>query len=166
MSPYLRVGVMLVAVVVQVTLLPTLTFFGAHLDLVLLIALSWSLLRGAREGMLWGFVGGLALDLYSAGPLGVQTIALLLVCFLSGMGESAIFRQNLTLPMIVAFFTTFVFYSVASLLLRLFGWPLAWRSDLFRVILPAMVLNTLAMPIIYQTIRHLTRGSGPRTLYE
>ena len=42
---------------------------------------------GAREGLWWAFVGGLATDVLSAGPLGAFTVAVLPGTLVVGLGE-------------------------------------------------------------------------------
>ena len=60
---------------------------GAYPNLPALAAGSWAVATGAREALWWGFVGGLAFDLLSGGPLGAFTVALLPAVLLAGMGE-------------------------------------------------------------------------------
>jgi rod shape-determining protein MreD len=164
MNPYLPLVVLLGATLIQITLLPHLTLFGVHPELVFLLAVAWSLLRGVEEGILWGFVGGVALDIYSTAPFGVFTLALLFVCFVSGLGESAIFRHNLLLPMLATALTTLLYHSAVLVLMQAMGRPVHWSSDFLRVILPSALLNTLVMPFVYQLARQLNRWVGPREI--
>ena len=60
---------------------------GAFPSLPILVAASWSVAVGAREGLWWAFVGGLAMDVLSAGPLGAFTVAFLPGALLVGLGE-------------------------------------------------------------------------------
>ncbi len=60
---------------------------GASPNLPVLVAGSWAVATGAREALWWAFVGGLALDALSAGPLGAFTVALLPGVLVAGLGE-------------------------------------------------------------------------------
>ncbi len=160
MNLYLPVGVLTFAALIQVTLLPRVSVAGVHLELVLLLAIAWSLLRGPVQGVVWGFVGGLVLDLFSAAPFGVFTLALMLVASASGIGESAVFRQNLLLPLGTTLLGTLLFHLVTLVLLRLLGWPLDWNAELFRIILATMVLNTVCMPFVFGGARQLSQAWG------
>lgn len=60
---------------------------GAFPDLPVLVAASWAVATGAREALWWGFVGGLAFDVLSAGPLGAFTVAVLPGVLIAGLGE-------------------------------------------------------------------------------
>jgi rod shape-determining protein MreD len=54
-----------------------------------LVAASWSIAAGAREAVWWAFVGGLAMDLLSGGPLGAFAVASLPPVVAVGLRERA-----------------------------------------------------------------------------
>ena len=128
--------------------------------MVLLVVVSWSLLRGAEEGVVWGFIGGILLDLFSGAPFGVSTIAMALVSFLTGVGEMNVFRTNIALPLATTFFATIAYELIFLILLQAMGWPIAWIDGLIRVVLPTALLNTLLMPFVYGLMRWLHRRTG------
>lgn len=134
-------------------------------DLILLIVISWSLLRGSREGLVWGFVGGLCLDLLSGGPLGASAIALMVVSLLSGQGETNIFKGNLLLPLIIAPLGTLVYYGLLLVILELTGRSLSLLPSSSRVILPAAIVNFIAMPFVYVFMRWLNQRIERRPTY-
>ena len=72
--------------------------FGASPNLVLLLTVSWVLLRGRGEGILIGLVGGLMLDAFSGAPFGLATGSLVIVTYLTGLGEINVFRTAKFLP--------------------------------------------------------------------
>lgn len=147
-------------VVIQSTLIPHLSLGGIKPDIVLLVVVSWSLLRGAEEGVVWGFIGGILLDLLSGAPFGVSTIAMALVSFLTGVGEVNVFRTNIALPLATTFFATIAYNLIFLILLQAMGWPIAWIDGFIRVILPTTILNTLLMPLVYRPMRWLHRRTG------
>ncbi len=71
----LGVLIPLTAALLQGTVAPLITIGGARPSLPILVAASWSIAAGAREGVWWAFLGGLASDLISAGPLGAFALA-------------------------------------------------------------------------------------------
>ncbi len=83
----LAVVVPLIAALVQGGVPGVLAVGGAFPSVPLLAAASWSVAVGAREGLWWAFVGGLATDVLSAGPLGAFTVAALPGTLLVGLGE-------------------------------------------------------------------------------
>jgi rod shape-determining protein MreD len=66
-----------VAALLQGTVAPLIAVGGARPSLPILVAASWSVAAGAREGVWWAFLGGIVSDLISAGPLGAFALAAL-----------------------------------------------------------------------------------------
>lgn len=64
-----------VAALLQGTVAPLIAVGGARPSLPILVAASWSVAAGAREGVWWAFLGGIVSDLISAGPLGAFALA-------------------------------------------------------------------------------------------
>lgn len=88
----LAIGVPLVAALLQGSVIPFLTIGGARPNMPLLVAASWSLAAGAGEAVWWAFLGGLAADLLSGGPLGAFALAILPPVAAIGLGERSIVR--------------------------------------------------------------------------
>ena len=65
----------LTAALLQGPVAPLIAVGGARPSLPILVAASWSIAAGAREGVWWAFLGGIASDLISAGPLGAFALA-------------------------------------------------------------------------------------------
>jgi len=70
----LALAVPITAALLQGSVVPFLVIAGARPNLPLLVAASWSVAAGSREGVWWAFVGGLMADLLSGGPLGALLV--------------------------------------------------------------------------------------------
>ena len=86
----LAIVVPLVAALLQGSVVPFIAIGGARPNLVVLVAACWSVATGAREGVWWAFVGGLAADLLSGGPLGAQALAALVPVTAVGMADTSL----------------------------------------------------------------------------
>jgi rod shape-determining protein MreD len=145
---------------VQATIVPHLTIWGVYPDLPLLVVVSWSLLRGAREGMVWGFVAGVAVDLFSGAPFGAATLGLLAASFVSGLGHATVYRAHVALPLLVMFVATIIYDLVFLLVVRITGEAVDWFPSLLRVILPSAALNALLTPVVLGGMRFLDNRFG------
>jgi rod shape-determining protein MreD len=65
------------AALVELSLVPYLGVGGAHPHPVLVFGVIWTVAIGLESGLVWAFVGGIALDSLAARPLGVSAFALL-----------------------------------------------------------------------------------------
>lgn len=83
----LAFAVPIAAALLQGAIGPLAVVGGAFPNVPILVAASWSVAAGAREGLWWAFVAGLATDLLSGGPLGAFTVASLPGVLLVGLGE-------------------------------------------------------------------------------
>lgn len=160
MNLYATIGLLAGVALLQVTLVPHLSIRGVKPDLMLMAVVSWSLLRGAREGIAWGAMGGLVLDIFSGGPFGIFTLSLTLAGFLTGVGEINVFRGSVLLPGAIIIFATLAYNLVLLLLLRILGWPITWGIHLLRILLLAILWNVLLMPCVYIPLRWLHRATG------
>ena len=130
---------------------------GVKPDLVLLIVISWSLLRGSREGIVWGFIGGLCLDLFSGAPLGASAVGLTTVSLLTGQGETNIFKGNVLLPILFAPLGTVIYYGGLLIILELTGQSQPVLSSFSQVILPAAIMNAVTIPFVHMFMHWMER---------
>jgi rod shape-determining protein MreD len=90
----LAVVIPLAAALLQGTVAPLMAIGGARPSLPILVAGSWSVAAGAREAVWWAFLGGLASDLISGGPLGAFAVASLPPVAAIGLRESGATRPT------------------------------------------------------------------------
>lgn len=83
----LAIAIPIAAALLQGAVAGLITVGGAFPNLPVLVAASWAVSAGAGEALWWAFVGGLAMDVLSAGPLGAFTVAVLPGTLLAGLGE-------------------------------------------------------------------------------
>ena len=67
-----------VAALIQSSILPFTAAGGAGLDLVLVLAVVWTMTVGLEGGLIWAFLGGLIIDVLLMRPLGLTAFVLLL----------------------------------------------------------------------------------------
>lgn len=86
----LAIAIPLAAALLQGSVVPFVSIAGARPNLPVLVAASWSVAVGSREAIWWAFIGGLAADLLSGGPLGAMALAALVPVAAIGLGESSL----------------------------------------------------------------------------
>lgn len=154
MSTYLLgVPLLAVAAVLQATVLSRWHLAGGTVDLVLLLALSWTLIGEWQGGPVWGLIGGLCLDLLSGGPFGASAVALVLVAYLASLSEGRFYRSHVLLPLATVLLSTVLYDLVYLTLLAATGHTVAWLASLSQVTLPAVLLNTVFMLPVYHVLR-------------
>jgi len=148
----------------ETTVLPHVRVGSIQPDLTLLVVGAWSLRRGVEEGAMWAFIGGMVLDLLSAGPVTASMFALLVVSLVLGTDPSTGLGRRQARPFdnplaLVASVTlaTLAFHLVLLAFLRLAGYPLDWLDAGTRVIGPRIIFNLVLMPFMYRLLGWLDR---------
>jgi rod shape-determining protein MreD len=144
--------VMCGAAILQSALLPHLSILGVKADLVLLLAVAWSIRRGIEDGLVVAILGGIALDLLSAGPVGSSVVAVGVACVLAGAVGPTLRRASVLLPLLLAPLTSVVATLLGALIMVILGWQLSWPSTVALVVLPSALLDSLAMLIVYPVV--------------
>lgn len=120
---------MLLLVILQAAVLPRFPVLGVAPQLLLVVVLAWTLLHGLAEGMLWALVAGVLLDLFSASPLGVTTLAMMAALAAAALVQRSFPGSKVLLPIVLAFMGTAVFWTVNIVLLRLVVPLVAGRAE-------------------------------------
>lgn len=161
MNLRLAIPLLVAAGILQTTLLPHLVLLNVKPDLVLLLVVTWGTIRGPYEGIGWGLVGGMVLDLLGTTPFGTATIAMVAVAFLTSIGEFNLVRSTLLLPIILMFGGTMAFYGIFLLIMQASGAVVEWATVVHSTLVPASVVNTFCTPFIYWFARWLSEQLRP-----
>jgi rod shape-determining protein MreD len=152
---YIAIVVMLLLAVVQTAVLPHFPITGLVPQLSFLVALAWALLHGLEEGLVWGFVAGFWLDIFSIGPLGATALAymaaiLVIVWLLQWLPNNHFF-----IPLVMAALGTLVYLIVYLVFARLLGYGVTTATAVS--LLPLILLNAAFMLPVYWLINRLNR---------
>ena len=127
---YLVIPLMAVLVILQSAVLPNFTILGVIPQLMFVATIAWALLRGLREGLVWAFVAGLLADLFSAGPLGVTSLALMAAVAITVFVQRSFPESRIIMPVVLVALATLVFWFIYLLFLRLLI-PIVLNSNEF-----------------------------------
>lgn len=148
----------------QDIVLARVSILGGRPDLVLLSVVAWATLRGSAEGIVWGFIGGLLLDLFSGGPMGGITLALLVVALLAGRQWGRELGPTSLRVFLVTLGLCFLYHVLLLLILTGTGRSVDWVYGLARVAAPSAVLNGALAPLVHYLFSILDRRTRPEGL--
>lgn len=157
--PRLRLGLLILAVVVlQTTVFASgLRAFGVMPDLGLVLTVAVACFLGAERGAVFGFVTGLAVDLFLSTPLGLSALTFALVGYGAGIVEGGLLRPSRWTPPIMG-----ALGGLAGGVLFVAIGAVAGREELLsltsvRVILVAGVYDALLAFVVFPIARWATR---------
>ena len=151
---------LLVALLLQTTVAPNIRILGANPDFALIIVVCVALLRGSEAGAIFGFLTGTLVSIALMEPFGLSAFVFVLVGFLVGRyAETADLSAGVA-PLVSVFAATFI----AGVLLAMAQFLLARQVPLGfflgRVLVPALILNTLLAAPFFLAVRWWLRGGG------
>ncbi len=138
----------------QATAAGRLKIYGVKPDLVLLLVVIGTLVYGSRPGVIWAFFGGLGLDIFSGGPMGSSSLALMAAALVAGLGHRTLSRFNLLVPLAAIAGGTIVYAGAYLGILAVLEYlqVAQHRAPLLpmvqNVVVPAVVYNTTLMVLL------------------
>ncbi len=158
MKIYLKIALVALALLLQLTLINLISLQGLKPDLILLVVVVFSLMGGAEEGCVSGFAAGLLQDIFSSGLLGVNALAKTVIGFSCGILRNKVFPEHFSsfIPLI-AFIASLGHSLIIFFVLRAFGveYTLSW--SLKQIILPEALFNSLLSPLVLLIITRVLK---------
>ncbi|HEX6507719.1 MAG TPA: rod shape-determining protein MreD [Chloroflexota bacterium] len=139
----------------QASIAGHLAIRGVLPGLVLIAVVDWGILRGTDEGMLWAFLAGLCLDVFSGWPPGTNTVALVTVASVVSLGQGTFIRTHALLPPATVFGATILFYVIALFILESIHQPVEWITALRDTVLPIAIYNALLNVVGFRLVQRL-----------
>ncbi|MCL0081207.1 rod shape-determining protein MreD [Peptococcaceae bacterium] len=150
--------ILMVALVLQTTVLEFLTILGVRPDLVLLIVILFGFIHGSRAGVYSGFLGGLLTGFLAGNYIGLSVLAQMAAGYLAGMGENRFYKENLLIAIIVVMVGTSVAQIIYWLLLLMLGINIMFVNGLKIILIVALYNGALTL-FLYKWFYHVnTRG--------
>ncbi len=162
MGRYLSIPFLVVAAVLQSTVIPAIRIGGGGPDLIFMLVLSWMMLADTQEGLVWAMVGGITQDLVSGLPTGTSALALVIVAFLANIVFGPIARNNLIIPPAVIGAGTVLYHLLLIGLLAVLGRPVPISYTLTYVTFPTLLFNVVLSLPDYRLMGAVYGASRPR----
>lgn len=151
---------MFVLTVLQTAVLPRFPILGLVPSLPFLAAVAWALLRGMNEGVVWAFLGGLLVDIFSVGPTGGAALTYMVAVVVVSLIAQALPANRFVLPILLAALATLVQQLLYFLFLWLLGYGTAFAMTLR--LLPLALLHGVAVLPFYWSMYFVERAVWPR----
>lgn len=150
----LRIIVLGVLIAINFTLQSTI--FGFHdinsitPNLLLILTMSFGLMRGRREGMLVGFFSGFLVDSFFSSVLGPYMLLYMIIGYINGFFHRNYIVEDVLLPLIVIVIDDLIFNFFVYIFSFLLKNRLEFGLFFTRIIIPEMLTTALLTIIIYK----------------
>ena len=156
--------VLVVAVLVQSTVLARLTLAGVRPDLLVLAVVSVAVATDPTTGAVFGFVAGLVADLLFDLPVGVSALVYTAVGFAVGMVRVYVTSHRPLVHLVLAGAASLASVWCCGLLLRVFdlsSWAAVARAGPL-VALGNLLLTPFVYPVVWALTDHAQARPGSR----
>lgn len=152
--PLVRLAlVIVVALLLQLSLISQMHVLTATGDVLLLLAIAAGIAAGPEWGALTGFIAGLAFDLVLQTPFGLSALAYCIVGYVVGRVQTGILRAAWWVPMVTAFIASAAGVVLFVVLEALLGDTHVFDRRLIAVVGVVSVLNALLVPPVIRVLR-------------
>jgi rod shape-determining protein MreD len=138
-------AVILLAALVQTSIVPMFSVLGVHPNVVLVLVVSWAMVRGQQEALVVVPMAGIALGLLDGQPLGTALLALIPVVLLAELREARIVEGDFLLAVGAIVIATLAYETLFLVTLRLSGETVGWWGSFVWVIVPTAIVNALLL---------------------
>lgn len=157
---YIAIPLMALLSIIQSSILPRIPIAGVIPQLLFVVALGWGLSRGVEEGLIWAFIAGLFVDLFSVAPLGVSALA-----FMAGVGVPVLLQRllpprRLLGAALLAGLGTLIYLLIYAIILRIFGFGVSLGGLVG--LLPLVIVHAVLILPIYLLMESLLQVTKPR----
>jgi len=149
----------LAAAFLQGSVVPFVGVGDARPNLVVLAAASWAVAAGPREAVWWAFLGGLASDLLSGGPLGALALAGLVPVAAAGIGDSELRPRSALAGALVVAIASLATSAIYLAILAIVGASLPDAPRLTTLTVMGAAYNGVLAIATYPIARTLHRGT-------
>ncbi len=146
------------------------TIFGFHdtssisPNLLLILTMSFGLMRGRKEGMLVGFFSGFFVDLFFLGILGPYMFLYMIIGYTNGFFHKNYMIEDVMLPLIIIIFDDFIFNFVIYVVGFALYNKLNFSAYFYGIILPEMLATALLTIIVYKIYVYINRKLKAKAL--
>lgn len=144
--------IILISFLLQSTVLHYFELANVVPNLMLIITMTFGLMRGRKEGLLVGFFSGLLIDIFFGSVLGPYAFLYMTIGYLNGFFHRIYYLEDVLLPMIMITINelayNFIIYIFAFLLYNKLNFPVYFRS----VILPEMIYTIVVTLFLYKIL--------------
>jgi hypothetical protein len=161
MRNLIAVPVIILAVMLQSTVIGSIKLLSGFADLPLVMLAAWALQEEVDTAWQWAIAAGALVGFVSGIHWLIPVLSYLIVVALAQMFQRRVWQAPLLAMLSVTFLGTIVLYTISLSVLRVLGVPLSFTEVLGRLALPGILLNLLLAIPVYAVMRDVARWVYP-----
>lgn len=153
MKRCITIGIIIIACFLcQTTIFHFIELSGVVPNLLLIVTMSFGLMRGRREGLLVGFFSGLLIDIFFGSVMGPYAFIYMTLGYINGFFHRIYYVEDVLLPMIMITLNDFIYNLLIYVIFFMLRNKLNFGDYLFNVILPEMMYTIIITLFFYKLL--------------
>ena len=160
---------LLTAIFLDSFLFARLNIMGVRPDCMMALTVSLGVLLGQQEGMLFGLIGGLIMDVLFGRAVGIGAIAYMFAGAAGGIFYKKFYADNIIVPSVTAAACALAKENLMALAVRMQGGRFGYFEMLFAYMVPCALLTGVICALLHimlkptlqrQVKKHYDRNAG------
>jgi len=157
---------LLLAIILQSSVVSQVKLLAGYADLPLLILGAWALQKRVSSAWHWTALGCVMIAYVSTMPWPVLAVGYFVVIYTAQSLQKRVWQAPLLAMFSVTFLGTLFMHMLSFIVLSLLGTPFVFADVIGLITLPSLLLNMLFAIPIYSFMRELARWVYPAEEYE
>lgn len=167
MKRIITLGILIIlCFILQSALFPFIEISGVIPNLMLILTVSFGLMRGRKEGMLVGFFCGFLYDLYFGYAIGPYMLIYMVIGYCNGFFHRLYLVEDVLLPILIILADDFLFNFATYVIFFVMRNRLDFGEYLKEIMIPDMIYTALLTLIVFKffvfvnkTLKRIEKGS-------
>lgn len=161
MRNLIAIPVIILAVILQSTVISSIKLLSGFGDLPLVMLSAWALQEEVDTAWHWAIAAGVLVGFLSGISWPVPVASYLMVVALAQIFQHRVWQAPLLAMFSVTFVATIIYYAISLLVLRLSGIDLPITNVIGLLALPGILLNMVLATPVYVVMRDVARWVYP-----
>ncbi len=148
----------IISFLLQTSVFNLIPLAGVVPNVLLVLTMSFGMMRGRREGMLVGFFGGLLIDIFYGFAIGPYALIYMYFGYLNGLFHRFYYVENVLLPLVMIAANEWLYGTIVYVIFFLMRNRLQYGFYLQNIIVPEMIYTMLVTLVLYRLLMHINKG--------
>lgn len=147
----------IVCYVLQVSVFSFFKMAGIIPNIMLILVVSFAIMRGQTEGMLIGFFCGLLIDVFAGEAIGLYALLYLFIGYINGYFHLLFFANNILLPLVLILNNSIIYNLIIYVCMFLLRNKTEFGFYFMHVMMPEVVYTFLVAVFLYNIFLWINR---------
>lgn len=145
-----NIVVIILAFAIQNCIFPFIPFLAASPNLMIILTFTFGFVYGRKEGMLYGLIAGILMDLFYSVPLGYFSLLFVWIGYINGTLSRYFYEDFIFLPLIMCSLNEIIY----NIYIYFFRFLIRGKFDIIyyirHMVIPEVVITLLFTLLLYR----------------